>query len=230
MMHRQPISCFVSTIAVSLMLLVLMSPSAHAQKIFRLEKDSIPLFRGFQVSFDMASAAMMALGSHGEIEGALRVNLHDQWFPTFEMGIGHADHHEEETTGLRFKTTAPYFRLGMDVNCMKNKHLPNRLYAGVRYAFTTFNCDIERKGLEDPIYKTKTDFGIEGMRCSQHWLELVFGIDAQIYGPLHLGWTVRYLRRLIHKEGDIGEAWYVPGYGQNNSDHFNANFNLIIDI
>ena len=230
MTHRHPISCFASRLAVSLLLLVLMAPAASGQKLFRLEKDSIPFFRGFAVSFDLVGPAMLMLGDHGEYEGALRLNLHDQWFPTFEMGIGRANRENDEVTGLTYKTTAPYFRLGMDWNVMKNKHLPNRIYAGFRYGFTAFKADITNKKLSDPVYKTTSEFGVEGMSCSQHWVEAVFGIDAQIYGPMHLGWTLRYLRRLFHKEGDIGQAWYVPGFGINGQDHFNANFYVIIDI
>lgn len=231
MTHRHPICCFASRLAVSLVMLLLLIPSAACgQKIFRMEKDSIPLFRGFQVSFDLAGAAQLMLGNHGEYQGALRLNLHDQWFPTFEMGIGRANRKPDEVTGLSYKTTAPFFRLGMDWNVMKNKHLPNRLYAGFRYAFTTFKADIIDEKLQDPIYKTQSHYGVEGMSCSQHWIELLFGIDAKIYGPIHLGWTIRYLRRLAHKEGDIGAAWYVPGFGINDGDNFNGNFNIIIDI
>jgi hypothetical protein len=87
---------------------LLLAPSAaYGQKIFRLEKDSIPFFKGFQVSFDLASAAQLMLSDHGELEGTLRINLHDQWFPVFEMGIGRANQKEDETTGLIYTTTAP---------------------------------------------------------------------------------------------------------------------------
>jgi hypothetical protein len=63
-----------------------------------------------------------------------------------------------------------------------------------------------------------------------HWLELVFGIDAKIFGPLHLGWDVRYKRRLIHNEGVLGNTWYVPGFGTNDQDKIAASFNIIFDI
>ncbi|MCH5307465.1 MAG: hypothetical protein J1E37_05240 [Prevotella sp.] len=222
--------CFASRLAVSLLLLVFVSLTVSAQKFFRVEKDSIPFFRGFAVSFDLVGPAMLTLSDHGEYEGALRLNLHDQWFPTFELGIGRANHEKDEVTGLSYKTTAPYFRLGMDWNVMKNKHLANRIYAGFRYAFTAFKADFIYDDLPDPIFQTKSGFSVEGVSCSQHWVEAVFGIDAQIYGPMHLGWTIRYLRRLGHKEGDIGQAWYVPGFGINDKDNFVGNFNIIIDI
>ena len=149
MTHRQLTSCFASRLAVSLLLCLLAFSTASGQKLFKLEKDSIPFFRGFAVSFDLVGPAMMIFSDHGEYEGALRINLHDQWFPVFEMGIGRANHKDDEVTHLSYKTTAPYFRVGMDWNVMKNKHLPNRIFAGFRYAFTVFNADITHKTRRD---------------------------------------------------------------------------------
>lgn len=230
MMTRTNISTSISRLVISLALLVAASTTAHAQKLFRMEKDSIPLFCGFSVSFDLVGPAMLMFSDHGEIEGALRINLHDQWFPVVEIGVGKANHEKDEVTEIVYKTTAPYFRLGIDLNLLKNKHQPNRLYGGIRYAFTSYKADITRKGLIDPVWQYGTDFGVEGMKCNMHWMEVVLGIDAKIFGPLHLGWDVRYKRRISHKEGDIGQSWYVPGFGINDQDTFAAHFNVIIDL
>ena len=224
------ISTCISRLAVSLLLLTLASSAQAQAKVFSLEKDSIPFFRGFAVSFDLVGPAMLALTDRGEYEGALRVNLHDQWFPIFEMGLGRANHENDEVTGITYKTTAPYFRIGMDWNVLKKKHGPNRMYAGFRYAFTSFNVDIIRENLPDPVWLSQTGFGIKDLSCVMHWAEIVFGIDAKIMGPLHLGWSVRYKRPLYHKNGDIGNIWYVPGFGTGSDDQLAANFNVIIDI
>ena len=226
------ISSYISRLAVSLLLLVVGMSSTQAQvtKMFTMEKDSIPLFCGLAVSFDLVGPATLMLSDHGEYEGALRVNLHDQWFPIFEMGLGRANHENDEVTGLTYKTTAPYFRLGMDWNILRKKHQPNRMYAGFRYAFTSYNVDIIRENLPDPVWQTKTGFGVEGMSCNMHWMELVLGIDSKVFGPLHLGWTVRYKRRLFHNDGTLGATWYVPGFGINDKENLAANFNVIIDI
>ena len=230
-MTKESISSFISRLTVSLLLLLTVAQHAQGQKIFKLEKDSIPFFRGFALSFDLVGPAKLMLSDYGEYEGALRINLHDEWFPVFELGLGHASHVDDEVTNLTYKTTAPYFRLGMDWNIKKQKHGPYRIYAGFRYAFTNYKCDIlHEKGLEDHVWNTKSDFGTEGISCYQHWLEGVFGIDASVMGSFHLGWTVRYKRRLFHKEGDIGNSWYVPGFGLNDSDNMSVNFNVIIDI
>lgn len=230
MMHRRHISTFISRLSVSLLLGLMALPSQAQLKMFRMEQDSVAFFRGFAVSFDLVGPAMLMLSDHGEYEGALRINLHDQWFPIFEAGIGRANHENDEVTEITYKTTAPYFRIGMDWNILNKKHGPNRMYAGFRYAFTSFKVDIIRENLPDPVWQSLSGFGIQDLSCSMHWLEVVFGIDAKIMGPLHLGWSVRYKRPLYHKNGDIGNIWYVPGFGTGSDDQLAANFNVIIDI
>ena len=79
MTHRTNISYYISRLAVSVMLLMATATAVHGQKIFRMEKDSIPLFCGFAVSFDLVGPAQLLLGDHGEYEGALRINLSLRW-------------------------------------------------------------------------------------------------------------------------------------------------------
>lgn len=210
--------------------LILPTTMANAQgKMFRLEKDSVALFQGFSVAVDVVGPAMLALSDYGEYEGALKVNLHDQYFPTFELGYGKADHNDE-VTSLNYKTSAPYFRIGCDINLLKKKHQPNRLYGGLRFAMTSYKVDLMRPGMIDPVWTGDASFSIEGMKCNMAWLEVVFGLDSKIWGPFHLGWNVRYKRRLSHDEGIIGNTWYVPGYGKNGDTRIGANFLVIIDI
>ncbi len=229
MILRPSISTSISRAAISLVLL-LACLTADAQKLFRLEKDSIPLMRGFQVSFDLFGAGQMMLGDYGQYEAALRLNLHDQWFPIVEVGYGKANHEEDLVTGIAYKTQAPYFRAGIDFNMLKKKHQANRIFAGFRYAYTSYKVDIWRKDFPDPVWKWNTGFGVRDEQCSQHWLEFVFGIDAQVFGPFHLGWSVRYKRRLAHDDGIMDKTWYVPGYGTWDSSALGGTFNVIIDI
>ncbi len=227
---QRSITTSILRLSVSLLLAFIALPSQAQLKMFRMEQDSVPLFRGFSLSFDLVGPATLIMSDHGEIGGALRINLHDQWFPVFETGIGRANHENDEVTAITYKTTAPYFRIGMDWNVLRNKHQANRIYAGFRYAFTFYNIDIIRENLPDPVWQSQAGFGVDGLACNMHWLEFVLGIDAKLFGPLHLGWDVRYKRRLIHKEGDIGNTWYVPGFGTFDQDYLTASFNFIIDI
>ena len=222
-------STSIRRLAISLLLVTMAMGSQAQMKFFTLQKDSVALFRGFAVSFDMVGAGMLLFSDYGQYEGAFRINLHDEWFPIIEAGIGKATH-DDEVTRLHYKTSAPYFKIGIDKNMLKDKHGPNRLYLGLRYGFTSYKVDINHPGLVDPYWNWEADFVIQEAPCKYHWAEIVVGIDASIFGPLHLGWSVRYKQRLAHsEEGEWGKPWYVPGFGTYDTK-LGATFNVIIDI
>ena len=223
------ISTSIRKLAISLLLLTMSSAASAQMKFFTIQKDSIPLFRGFAVSFDLVGAGLLALSDYGQYEAALRVNLHDEWFPIVEAGVGKATH-DDEVTQLYYSTSAPYFKVGIDKNMLKDKHGPNRLYVGLRYGFTSYKIDLSRPDFPDPVWLWNTGFGVKDASCKYHWAEVVIGVDAKIFGPLHLGWSVRYKQRLAHsEEGEFGNPWYVPGFGTYNTN-LGATFNVIIDI
>lgn len=223
------ISTSIRKLAISLLLLTMSSAASAQMKFFTIQKDSIPLFRGFAVSFDLVGAGMLALSDYGQYEAALRVNLHDEWFPIVEAGVGKATH-DDEVTQFYYSTSAPYFKVGIDKNMLKDKHGPNRLYVGLRYGFTSYKIDLSRPDFPDPVWLWNTGFGVKNASCKYHWAEVVIGVDAKIFGPLHLGWSVRYKQRLAHsEEGEFGNPWYVPGFGTYNTN-LGATFNVIIDI
>lgn len=215
--------------AISLLLLLAATGVQAQAKFFSIQKDSIPLFRGFAVSFDVVGAAMKMLSDYGQYEGALRVNLHDEWFPIVEAGFGKATH-DDEVTRVYYSTSAPYFKIGIDKNMLKDKHGPNRLYVGLRYGFTSYKVDIARPDFVDPYWKWDAGYGIKDAACKYHWAEIVVGVDAKIFGPLHLGWSVRYKQRLAHSEdAPLDKTWYVPGFGTYDTK-LGGTFNVIIDI
>ena len=223
------ISASIRRVAISFLLLMVVLGASAQMKFFSFQKDSIPLFRGFSVSYDLVGAGMMAFSDYGQYEGALRLNFHDEWFPILEAGWGKANH-DDEVTRIHYSTSAPYFRVGIDKNLLKNKHGKNRLYGGLRYAFTSYKVDISRPDFPDPVWKWDTGYGVKDELCNYHWLEAVVGIDAEIFGPLHLGWSLRYKRCIAHHDSEMGNTWYVPGFGVYGDNRLGGTFNVIIDI
>ena len=232
MTHLRTISISISRLAVSLLLCILAAIPADAQnrrKDTEVKKDTVALFRGFSVSADLVGPVMMAVGDYGQFEAALHLNLKDKYFPVFELGYGRADH-TEETTQLSYKTSAPYVRIGADFNVLKNKHDIYRLFVGVRYAFTSFKYDLSSPGVNDPVWGGVTPYEATDVKCNYHWLEAGLGVDVNLAGPLHLGWSLRYKQRLSADEGTLGKVWYVPGFGETGTSAFGALFNVAIDI
>lgn len=206
------------------------SPQKAAKDNLKIAiKDTTAWLRGFQVMVDLVGPIEMAAGSHGQYEAGARLNLRDRYFPVVELGIGKADH-DDIVTGTRYYTRSPYARIGADFNVLRNKHDIYRFYAGFRYAFTSYKFDIFHPDVVDPVWGGSTPFAAKGVSANYGWIEGVVSIDAKIWKMLHLGWSLRYKRRLHHNDGNMGNVWYVPGYGIQGSSRLGGTFNVIFDF
>lgn len=223
------ISTYISSTAISLIMLVAAPVAADAKGSAEIKNDSVPLFNGIAVSVDLVGPMQMVFGDYGQYEAALRINLKDRYFPIVELGIGKADHNDD-ATDITYNTSAPYAKIGVDFNLLKNKHDIYRLFAGARYAFTSFKYDLSHPGMTDPVWGGMAPYEGYGIKCSYQWLEIVIGVDAKMWGPVHLGWSVRYRSRLSHNDGTMGNTWYVPGFGKAGSSSLGGTFNIAIDI
>lgn len=210
-------------------MLVAAPVAADAKDSAEIKNDSVPLFNGIAVSVDLVGPMQMVFGDYGQYEAALRINLKDRYFPIVELGIGKADHNDD-ATDITYNTSAPYAKIGVDFNLLKNKHDIYRLFAGARYAFTSFKYDLSHPGMTDPVWGGMAPYEGYGIKCSYQWLEIVIGVDAKMLGPVHLGWSVRYRSRLSHNDGTMGNTWYVPGFGKAGSSSLGGTFNIAIDI
>ena len=205
-LHRH-ISASISRAAISTLLaLGALSASAQGLKQQTERPDTTRFFRGLQVMADAVGPIQLAVSDYGQYEAALRINFKDKYFPVFELGYGTANHEDDPVTHVAYKTSAPYGKTGMDFNIMKNKHDIYRVYVGARYAFTSFKYDVASHVLTDPVWKDPAAIQLNNVSASCHWAELLFAVDAKIWGPLHLGWSVRYRRRLAHNDGESGNV------------------------
>lgn len=192
------------------------------------ETDTVPMFKGLSASYDLAGTVMRLVGDYGQIEGALRVNLKDKYFPIVELGLGTAKHETDPVTGIEAKTNAPYGRIGCDINIAKNKHDDYRVMAGARYGFTNFKQEISGD-INVPYWGGTVPYSTSEESISYHWAELVFSVDAKLWGPVRLGWSFRYKTKLSGKGNEGERIWYVPGYGKD-GDKLGGTFNISIEL
>lgn len=195
-----------------------------------LEKQkAVPFLSGMSVSADLAGGVMAAVAPYGQLEGAFRVHLYEKFFPVVEVGWGLSDH-TDEVTAIHYKTGAPYFRIGCDYNFMKNRRSGNRIFGGLRFAFTSFEYDVDAPPVTDPIYGTQLPFSYHGLGSNSQWVEAVFGLEAKIWKFINLGWTFRYKIQMHVKNTEVGNVWYIPGYGKSDGSALGGTFNLIFNI
>ncbi len=189
----------------------------------------LPLLAGVSVSADLCGLVLATCTPYGQYEAAARVNMKGRFFPTVEVGMG-VSNHTNETTSLHYRVHSPYYRIGLDYNVAKNPRALGRILVGVRYGFSTYKFDIDGPNIADDIYGTSIPFAYTGVRGTNHWVEGVFGLEAKVWGILHLGWTFRYKVRLYNKRTAVDNSWYVPGYGKNDGHVLGGTFNVIFDI
>lgn len=220
------ISLYVWLTAISLLLP--QCAAAEGNRVQENERDSIQLFRGVAVSYDLAGTVMRMVSDYGQYEAALRVNLLDRYFPTIEAGLGSAKHEPDIVTQIGAKVNAPYFRLGCDLNMAKNKHDIYRVLVGARYGFTSFKTEAEGI-INVPYWGGTVPYSVTTERCTYHWAELLFAVDAYIWGPLRLGWSFRYRMKLAQSDMGANSLWYIPGFGEN-GNKLGGTFNIIFEL
>ncbi len=254
-MRQRTSSCFSSSIAISLLLLLWVVVPVRAQQARpnptpkrnqvkkEAPKEEVPLYWGTFVGADIYGIGSKLLGGdYLSSEVSVAVNLKNKYIPTLELGYGSSDTWGE--TGIYYKAQAPYVRIGMDYNTMANKKEKNSfLFVGARYGFTSFTYDVKNAPLTDPIWGDdivppledgiwggSIDFNHTGMKATMHWIELVGGIKVQIYKNFNMGWSIRYKFKASASVSENGNPWYVPGFGKFNSSTLGITYSLIYKL
>lgn len=165
-------------------------------------------FEGLSLGVDVVGVAMDRVTYKGEYQAALQANIKGIILPVIELGYGKANRKDDDT-GVRYNAKSPFGRIGCDFNILRNKHDDYRLTVGVRYGLTSFDFDTSTP-VEDESGTTSYELVTEKMKFQ--WAELVFGVDAKVAGPLHMGWSLR-LRKKVSASDCTKPAIYAPGYG-----------------
>lgn len=195
----------------------------------RFREDSVAVINGLQLNVDVVGAVQSMLSDKKYYEVSAQLSIKDWIYPTVELGYGSTDYHEI-TSNSYYSCSAPYGRLGIDVNVLKDRHDDYRVVVGARAAYTTFKYDVSIPDAVDPIFGGNANYSVKDANCNYLWAEFLLGVDARIVGPVHLGWTMRYKRKLHSSYEGLDRAWYVPGYGKDGDSGFGATFNVGIDL
>jgi len=211
--------------------LLALSFSAFAQgpkkEELKVPKEAFPLYNGTFVGVDLYGLGNNMFGSSFmNSEVSVDVNLKNRFFPVLEVGYGKV---EDEEDGVSYSSSAPYFRIGMNYNMMFKKKSMSHLYLGARYGFSTLSYDVKGTVLDD-LYSGEVPFEYMGEKTNAHWMELVFGLRAQVYKNFLMGWSIRYKARFSVKENIHSTPWYIPGFGENKSSNFGVTYSLIYKL
>ena len=196
------------------------------------EAEKPALFQGVYVGVDVFGFVNQVLGSDAKTaEVSVEANLLNRFFPVVELGVGGMDANDDETN-IHFKTSAPFFRIGANYNVFyKKPHLPGYFTVGLRYGFTSFDYDVKAPALVDPNWgHTEVPIDYTGVKTKVGWLELVLGLNTNVYKDFYMGFTVRYRSRLSMTKNENSEPYYIPGFGRGKSTNLGITYNLVYKL
>ena len=232
-MKKESISTYFIALLMASSLWLLPSPlRAQEKKTSTAEEQVQPFFQGIYVGADVFGIANKALGSDiMSTEISLEAHLKNRFFPIVEIGYGSIETTSDETD-IYYKTSAPYFRVGLDYNVFHQKpHLPGFFTVGLRYGYSSFSYDIEAPALVDPNWgHTSVPFSYQGVKSNASWAELVRGLKANVFDNLYMGFSVRYRSLISTKKHENSDPYYIPGYGQGKSPSYGLTYNLIYKL
>ena len=215
--------------------IILLSQTAiYAQKSNAAKEDKKTnfSFRSIAVSADIFGFAYKLLSDYTSSELALEANFGNRIYPIAEVGLGWCNT-IDETTGIKYKTNAPYYRVGLNYNFSTTNETPApdySIFAIGRIGWTNCEYDVVTPPVIDPVWGGGAALDLAGVRGKATWAEIGVGIRVKIAKNFHMGWTIRYKARISQEKASNSQMWYIPGYGINQSTCFGGTYNFIYEI
>ena len=171
--------------------------------------------KGVRVGVDFSKFVFPFLFNYERsgFEASVDVHVSKNMFAIVEAGWLHVN---LARTDFLYKQFGTYGKIGIDYNLLKHKvpNINDMVYGGVRYGFSQFNHQAER--ITIPGYYWQPDLRRETIPLSSmnaHWLELLFGVKAEVLKNFYIGMSFRLKFRLIPPKDEFSIPYMIPGYG-----------------
>ena len=189
-------------------------------------------FKGINISTDLFGyiSSILDDGTSGEI--AVEANLGNRIFPVIEAGYGSIDI-TDDNFGIRYKSAAPFMRVGLNYNFSYTKGKPirpNYVYGALRFGCSKMKYDVSSPPLHDPIWGGEVPYSFSDVNGFASWIELGVGVSAKIWKNFRMGWCIRYKARVNATKSKNSKIGYIPGFGTNRHTRFGATYSLIYEI
>ena len=128
-----------------------------------------------------------------------------------------------DETQVNFTATGNYFKIGVDYNMYVNwLDMENAIYAGFRYGLSSHKQTLNRHNIynTDLYWEENNTINIpqEFDNNASSWVELIFGLKAEVLQNLFLGINVQLKNKIGNNNPAGFENLYIPGFGQTYAD------------
>lgn len=189
-------------------------------------------FKGVSLSTDIFGYLSSFIGDGKSGEVALEANLGDKLYPIIEAGYGSIDI-TDENFGIHYKSSAPFFRAGINYNFSNVKGKPvrtNYVYGALRFGCSKMDYDVSSPPIKDPVWGGEVPFSHAGVSGFASWMELGVGVNVKIWKQFRMGWCLRYKARINVVNSENSNVGYIPGFGGNRHTRFGATYSLIYEL
>jgi len=195
-----------------------------AAAVAEARKDSLrraykryPLLTDLAVGVNVADLLFKAFGqTYASVDVNATLNMWNRLQPVVELGLGWAKSSPDEMTFTYKGKPSPYFKVGANYNFMFKNSPDYQALVGIRLGYSPFGYDITDAHYNNSYWGEHTSFDITGQHSHALWGEAGVGLKVKLWGPLSMGWMIRY--HGIFKEGKNANSkpWFIPGYGPRN--------------
>lgn len=192
-------------------------PDTTATPQSKIPKMQQPLFYAAAVSVDVWDPVMRLFGQHyGLLEFSGELNLHNRYIPVVEVGLGQSSYTPEDNNYTYKVPVTPYVRVGCNYNFIYNSNPDYMAFAGLRFGWSHFSYEVNDVRLSSDYWGESATFNLPRQTSNVTYMQVLFGIRVKVFGPVSMGWCIRYKAKLHESEAAYGRPWYIPGYGSRN--------------
>lgn len=185
-----------------------------------------PLFGGIDVGVNFFDAILLAAGqSYAGFDVSARVSLHNWFFPAFEIGLGYADTHPENSNFHYKASLSPYFKIGLDYNFLYKSNPDYQVYLGLRLGVAHVDYRVADVSQTSGYWGETAHYSLSDQRSTPIYGDVLAGIKVKLWRGLSMGWSIRYHYKIHTPAASESSPWYIPGYG--GSSPVGATFSLI---
>jgi len=178
-----------------------------------------PLLDAVDIGVDFWPAVNRIFGQKQGLAGLwARLSLYNRYFVVFETGLGNAKSRPEGMNYTYTSPISPYFKIGLDYNFFYNSDRRYQAYLLFRYGISRFKYSLTDVDVNNGYWNITTHPHFPTQTTTNGFIQLGVGIHVTLWGPIAMGWNVKYQRVVHHSAETFGAPWAVPGMGVRSSE------------
>ena len=174
--------------------------------------------KGIRIGVDISKLLLPVIykGERMGFEATADMHVKGNIFATAEAGWLNVNLDKEE---YHYRQNGMYLKAGVDYNLLKSRrpYSNDIVYAGGRYGLSVFNHQADRITVPGHFWDDATNEVIPKNTMYAHWLEILFGIKAEVLKNLYAGMTFRLKFTIVSPKDDYSTPYMIPGFGNGNS-------------